>query len=262
MSHVSSSPRSVGKRSAALLAAGLVVVSLASVSAVSAQASAATLTSTPSTATAGGFVVLDAVGFTPGDALSFEFDGAALTTSPVVGSDEAADADGDYTGDASIPDDAALGVHTISVTDASGSGVATTTITVVPQPTATVSPWSISLSDYLANGVTVTFSGFTPGETVGFAISDASSGIRISPDQIADANGEVTLHWVTQAGDDYAAEGTYQFHAASSDLSIVAQSVSFTVTADVADATPDASSVSAPVATAAKPVAHAATFTG
>lgn len=116
--------------------------------------------------TAGGSILLDAQGFTAGDALSFDLDGAALTTSPLVGSDETADANGDYAGDAWIPDDTALGAHTVSVTDASGSGVATTTITVVPQPTATVSPSSISFSVYIANGVTATFSGFTPGETV------------------------------------------------------------------------------------------------
>ncbi|KEP76043.1 hypothetical protein HR12_12820 [Microbacterium sp. SUBG005] len=208
--------------------------------------------------------MLDAQGFTPGDALSFELDGVTLITSPVVGSTEAADANGGYTGDASIPDDAALGVHTVSVTDASGSATATTTITVVPQPTATVSPSSISLSDYLANGVTVTFSGFAPGETVGFGISDTASGIRISPDQTADANGEVTLHWVTRAGGAYAAPGTYEFRAASSDLSTVSQTGGFTVTADVAAVSPTTTSTTqtAPVATAAQAVARAVAFTG
>ncbi|MFF7682700.1 hypothetical protein ACFZA2_08030 [Microbacterium sp. NPDC007973] len=265
MSKTSSPRREAAKRSSALLATGLVVTALALGGAASAQASSASLTSSPATATAGGSVLLDAQGFTPGDALSFELDGTALSTSPLVGKDESADANGDYSGDALIPEDATLGTHTISVTDASSSDVASTTITVVAQPTASVTPSTVALADYLADGVTVTYSGFTPGETVGFAIGDAASGIRISPDAVADAAGSVTVHWVPQAGGSYSTEGTYEVIAASTDLSIVAQRVSFTVTADAAsDATtaPAAASAGTPLATAATPVARAVSFTG
>lgn len=264
MSNPSSPVRSARKRSAALLAAGVLVGSLAFGGAVSAQAASASLTSNFATATAGGTILLAAQGFTPGDVLTFDFDGTPLTTAPVFGSAEAADANGQYSGDAWLPDDAALGTHTISVTDASNSGVASTTITVVPQPTASVTPSSIAVSDYLANGVTATFSGFTPGETISFGISDATSGTQIFPDQVAGPNGDVTLHWVPQAGGAFATEGTYALRAASSDLHIISEPVSFTVTADVAasEPAPAATPANAPVAPAATPVAHAATFTG
>lgn len=264
MSNPSSPRRAVVQRSAALLATGLVVASLALGGAVSAQAASASLTASPSTATAGGSILLSAQGITPGDTLTFDLDGAALATSPLAGSAEAADANGDYDGDAWMPDDVTVGTHTVSVSDSSGSAVASTTVTIVPRPTATVSPSTVALSDYLATGVVATFSGFAPGENVSFGVSDAASGIQLPAAAVADAAGQVTLSYVPQAGSAYAKVGTFQLVAASSDLSIVAEQVSFEVTADPAPAaiTPVAAPEAAPIAPVATPVKREATFTG
>lgn len=255
---------SVVGRSAALLATTAFAVAVALGGAVSAQASSASLTASPSTATAGGLVLLSAQGITPGDTLTFDLDGTALTTDPLTRSTETADANGDYDGDAWLPDSVTVGAHTISVADSSGSAVASTTVTIVPRPTATVSPSSLAISDYLATGVSATFSGFTPGETVAFGVSDATSGTQLPTTAVADAAGQVTLSYVPQAGSAYAQVGTFQLRAASNDLSIVSDLVSFEVISDPAPgATPPVvAPVDAPLAPAATPVKRAASFTG
>ncbi|KTR89179.1 hypothetical protein NS220_16030 [Microbacterium testaceum] len=265
MSNRPASPRSLLRRSAAVLATAAVAASVALGGAVPAQAASATLTANPTTVTAGGATLLTAQGFTPSDTLSFDLDGAPLATSPLVGSTETANANGDYDGDAWMPDSLSVGTHTISVTDASGSAVASTTITVVPRPTASVTPASQALSGYLATGVTATFSGFTPGDTVSFGISDATSGTQLSTTAVADANGQATLSYVPTSGSAYAQVGTYHLIAATGDLSIVSEEVSFEVTADPAPnsgTTPIAAPANTPVAPAATPVKRAATFTG
>jgi len=265
MSNRSASPRSLLRRSAAFLVTAAVAASVALGGAVSAQAASATLTASPSTVSAGGLTLLTAQGFTPADTLSFDLDGAPLTTAPLTGSTETTDANGDYEGDAWMPDSLTVGTHTISVTDASGSAVASTTITVVSRPTASVAPASLALSDYLATGVTATFSGFTPGDTVSFGISDAASGTQLSTTAVADANGQATLSYVPAAGSAYAQVGTYYLIAAAGDLSVISEEVSFEVTADPTPSggtSPIVAPVNTPVAPVATPVKRAATFTG
>lgn len=271
MSNRSAPHRSVLRRSAAVLVTAALAASVALGGAVSAQAASATLTASPTTVTAGGVTLLTAEGFTPTDTLSFDLDGDAFTTSPLTGGTETTDADGGYDGDAWMPDDLAAGTHVISVTDASGSAVAATTITVVPRPTASVTPSSSALSGYLATGVTATFSGFTPGDTVFFGISDATSGTQLATTATADANGRATLSYVPAAGSVYAQVGTFRLLAASADLSIISEEVSFDVTADPAPSggttpssgtTPIVPPANTPVAPVATPVKRAATFTG
>jgi hypothetical protein len=246
------------------VATGLIAAAAALGGAAVAQAATGTVTPSTTTVTPGGFVTLTVEGFTPEEFLSFELDGTTpLRTYAVNGGAEVADANGDYVGDATLPRDAAVGSHTISVTDSSASNTASTVVTVVPQPTSSVTPSSIALSDYLANGVTATFSGFEPGATVSFGVSNEGSGDQVGSDVLAGPTGDVTFRYVPQAGGNYANAGSYRLLAASEDLSYVSEPAEFTVTADQASPADQVSPAApAPVAGPATPVKRAATFTG
>lgn len=249
--------RSHRGRSAATFTAGLVAAILTVVGAASAQAAPdQQLTASSETVTADGAITLTASGFPENGSLDFTIDGAPLTTYPVTGSAVAAGSDGEYKGTARIPASLEPGQHLISVAYVSDtySVNASTQITVVPQPTSSVTPATQSLSEYLKNGVTATFTGFTPGDTVSFGISTPATGDQAGPDAVADATGTVTLRFVPEAGTNYAHEGTYTLDAFTEAGAIQAAPLSFTVTADAAASTP--------VAGPATPVKRAATFTG
>jgi len=168
----------------------------------------------------------------------------------------AAGSDGEYQGTARIPASLDPGQHLVSVTHVGDAFTvyASTQVTVVPQPTSTVTPATQSLSEYLKDGVTATFAGFTPGATVSFGISTPATGDQAGPDAVADATGTVTLRFVPEAGTNYANDGTYTLDAFTEAGAIRAAPLSFTVTADAAASTP--------VAGPATPVKRAATFTG
>jgi hypothetical protein len=261
------SPRraSALKRTTALVSTGLLAAAMLFGGTTAAQAIAdPSLESSSSTATAGGTVVLTASGFEPGTELSFFVDDEQneLTTYPVDGTEVAAGDDGTYEGYATLPETLEPGTHEILVLNRAFFDReelpfgASTEITIVAQPTSSVTPASQSLSSYLKNGVTATFTGFEPGATVSFGIGNEGSGDQAGPDQVADANGTVVLRFVPEVGTNYANEGTYFLSAFSNGFAVSAAPVSFVVTADAA-ATP-----SAPVAAPAKPVKRAATFTG
>lgn len=258
MSNLSSPPRAMLRRSAALLATTLVVASVALGGAMSAQAASATLTSSSSTVTEEGLLTLTADGLTPGDGLTFVLDGATpLPTAPLDGGAESADANGTYVGEASIPLGLGLGVHTVEVTGAGGSALASTTVTVVPRPTSSVGSPSISLSDYLAGGVPVSFTGFAPGASVSLFVFNAATGDLVGPDAVAGPDGVVSFVYIPQPDSTYAVVDRYALIAAASDLSIVSEPASFEVTADAAP-----SGIAPVTAPAATPVKRAATFTG
>ncbi|WP_279365730.1 hypothetical protein [Microbacterium testaceum] len=127
-------------------------------------------------------------------------------------------------------------------------------ITVVAQPTSSVTPATLPVSTYQKSGVTATFSGFAPGATVSFSIGNLGSGDTAGPDAVADASGTVTLRYVPEAGSNYAGEGEYFLGAFSDGGAVRAAQLTFAVTADAA--------APAPVAGPATPVKRAATFTG
>lgn len=270
MSTESSRRASTLKRTTALVSTGLLAAAMLFGGTTAAQAIADTsLESSSSTATAGGTVVLTASGFEPGTELYFaiDTDDNELVTSPVEGTEVAAGEDGTYKGYATLPGDLEPGTHEVAVVNRDALApdarerellprFASTEITIVAQPTSSVTPASQSLSSYLKNGVTATFTGFEPGATVSFGIGNEGSGDQAGPDQVADANGTVVLRFVPEVGTNYANEGTYFLSAFSNGFAVSAAPVSFVVTADAA-ATP-----SAPVAAPAKPVKRAATFTG
>jgi hypothetical protein len=238
-----------------MIASALVAAALTLGGAVAANAApVATLTSNSPTASVNGHLTLTAAGFAPSETLSFTLDSSPLTTYPVSGSSEITDATGQYAGDAVIPTGTAVGPHTITVTGSSSTS-ATTVVTVVAQPTSSVTPSTTTLSDYLSKGVTATFSGFTPGSTVSFGISNPGMGDQAGPDALVGPTGVVTLHYVPTAGTGFAGVGSYYLSAGAGSWSVVAQTLSF-------DVTPNPVAPAAPVAAPAAPVKHAASFTG
>lgn len=257
---------SAWRRAAAIVSAGILTTALAVGGASAAQAAPVptpTLESSSAVASPSGALNLVAKDFAPNSALTFTFDDESLTTSPVDGTAQVADNNGTYKGFAFVPANATPGEHTITVTgEVDPSAVllralpasASTTITVVAQPTSSVTPATQPLSSYLKNGVTATFSGFAPGATVSFGIATPGTGDSAGPDAVADATGTVTLRFVPEVGTNYANEGEYSLSASSDGGAVRAAQLTFAVTADAAAA--------APVAGPATPVKRAATFTG
>jgi len=269
MSITSRRGRSTLRRSAALVSTGLLtaVLTIGAGAAARAQSDPEIDVSTY-TATSGGVVTVYVAGFPPGGSLEFALDDTVpLTTYPLSGGLVAADADGRYKGTAVLPDGLEPGEHSLSAAhygDANYGAFAY--ITVVAQPASSVDRQTQSLSDYLATGVTATFTGFAPGAPVSFGISTPATGDSAGPDAEADANGAVTLRFVPEAGTNYANVGTYNLTASSDEGAIVAEPLSFTVTADTPETpspgTTTPTTAPAPVAGPATPVKHAATFTG
>lgn len=241
------------------VSAGLVAMGLAIGTPIAANALPVT-TLVPSTAKAStnGSVTLTASGFTAGEALAFTLDSTPLPTYP---GPETADAQGQYVGVAVIPTNVTLGAHTITVTGTTSLS-ATTVIDVVAKATSAVSPSTSTLADYMSKGVTATFSGFTPGSTVSFEIYTAATGDQAGPDQVVGASGVVTLHYVPTSGTGFAAPGTYGLAAGADTWSVVAQTLSFDVTANPVAPAPAPVGSSAPVAAPAAPVKSTASFTG
>lgn len=242
------------RRAAMFAWAGLFAIGLAIVAPAGADAAPLTsLFSSAAKVSTNGQVTLTASGFVAGEALSFTLDATPL---PTYGSaSETADAQGQYAGVAVIPTSAALGAHTITVTGTT-SPSASTVIDVVAKATSSVSPSTITLSDYLSRGVTATFSGFTPGSTVSFGIYTSAMGDPAGPDQVVGVSGVVTVHYMPTAGTGFAAPGTYGLSTGADSWSVVAQPLSFQVTADPVATAP------APVAPPATPVKIIAHFTG
>lgn len=258
MSTTTPRTRSRRERSASILIAGLLTALLTLGGAVSAQARPDPgLASSSATVTPGGTITLTASGFPEGGSLEFTIDDITpLTTYPVTGSAVEADGSGQYKGTARIPAGLSTGEHRIAVTHPADNSGAFTEITVVAPPASSVTPTTQPLSDYLKNGVSATFAGFTPGATVAFGISTPGTGDQAGPDAVADATGTVTLHYVPEVGTNYANAGTYNLSASTEAGAIQAAPVSFTVTADATTPAP------VPVAGPATPVKRAATFTG
>lgn len=266
MSIQSPSASSVLRRSTAALSAGLLAAALTLGGAIAAHAAAPSLASNTSTVTGDGLLTLTAGGMTPGDALSFVIDSdTALETDPVDGGSQSADDNGDYTGDAWMTG-LSLGTHTISVTDAAGSQ-AQTTVTVIAKPTAAVTPSSQAVSEYRANGVTVSFSGFEPGSTVILGFYHARNGGPVDSATANDA-GEVTFRYVPEADSDLSNEGEYRMLAVNENFSIISEYADYAVTADPAPAPKESEKAqstpapAAPVAGPATPIARPATFAG
>lgn len=243
-----------------LASAGIVAAALAIAGPIAANAATPpTVTSSAPTASAYGQVTLTVDGFQPSEQLTVTFDSSPLQTYAATGYTQGfADATGHYVAAAYLPGTATVGVHTITVTGAT-TPATTTPITVVAQPTAVANPSSVSLSSYLSKGVTATFTGFAPGSTVSFGISNPGMGDSAGPDAVVGASGVVTITYVPTAGKAFATQGTYQLSAFTKSGNVLAKAATFVVTADPVVASP---APAAPVATPAAPVKNTASFTG
>ncbi len=262
-------------RSAAVLAACLFAAVLTFAGAPVAQAAPSPdLVPSPSTVSSGGQVTLKVTGFLPGDTLEFTVDGTIpLDTAPVNGDAVVADANGRYEGVAAVPTGLTPGSHSITVAHEGAIRYgALASIDVVAQPISAVSPSSLPLTSYLADGVTATFEGFAPGAAVVLLVSNSLGG-QVEPEAIADASGTVVFHFVPKSGSRFANVDTYNLLAYTPDSAVVSEPVLFSVTADTPTRTsPSAAApvagpatlaaAPAPVASPATPVKRAATFTG
>lgn len=67
-------------------------------------------------------------------------------------------------------------------------------------PTATLSATSLTPKQVTSTGIDATFTGFVPGELVGFGYGSGQSGDTFGTPTAADANGTVSVHFVAPAG--------------------------------------------------------------
>jgi hypothetical protein len=118
---------------------------------------------------------------------------------------------------------------------------------------STVTPASITVTEYATTGVTAVVTGFTAGETVNEAFATEGMGGETGRTAVADAAGSVTFTYVPPRGN--AIPGTYFLGGASAVDPTVMFMGTFTVVADPVVVAP------APAAPAA-PVPARATFTG
>jgi hypothetical protein len=214
----------------------------------------ATVSSNVSTASANGYVTLTAAGFAPNDDLTVTLDGSPVSDYVEdPGVQDVADETGAYVTDVYIAAGATVGSHTLTVTGAT-AGPASTSITIVANPTASVTPASLQLSAYQSTGVTATFTGFPAGAAVEFHIASPGMGDTIGTGT-ANSSGVATVHFVPTAGSGFSSVGTYAISAGTTADNITS-GVQFTVTANAVVAP------AAPVADPATPVTRAASFTG
>jgi hypothetical protein len=247
--------RSSRRRPAAFLAAGVAAAALVIAAPLAAQAApSATVTSNVSTASGNAYVTLTAAGFLPDEDLTVTLDGSAVDEY-VEGSgvQDVADSTGAYVTDVYIPAGTTLGAHNLTVTGGT-TAPASTSINIVANPTASVTPASVQLSAYQSTGVTATFTGFPAGAAVEFHMASSGMGDGIGTGT-ADSSGAATVHFVPTAGSGFDGVGTYAIGANTTDDSITSN-VQFTVTANAVVAP------TAPVADPATPVTRAASFTG
>lgn len=228
MSLVTSPTRSRFKRAALVLSAGLFATTLAIGGGLAANA-APSILSAP-TATANGQVTVTVSGFAASESLTINLDTTKL-------SDEVADGTGAFTGQVYIPDTTTVGSHTISVV---GTTTQSEAITIVAQPTASPLTPTVTASAFATTGVTITFSGFTAGESVQLGGGTAGSGGPIGTPLTADGSGSVsfTAH-ASDFGSTAAQPGEHFLMASNVAGNITAQVATITVVADpAAPATP------------------------
>jgi hypothetical protein len=216
------------KRAALVLSAGLFATTLAIGGGLAASA-APSILSAP-TATTNGQVTVTVTGFVPSESLTINLDTTKL-------SDEVADSTGAFTGPVYIPDTATTGSHTISVV---GTTTQSESITIVAQPTVSPAAPTLTVSAFGTTGVTATFSGFTPGDSVQFVYGTGGFGSGLGTPVTVDASGVVsaTLR-SSDIGPGAAVPGTYFLFAGNVDGNIAAQVATITVVSDpAAPATP------------------------
>ena len=240
------------KRPATFITAGLLAAALAVAGGPLAASAASGPTVTPnvSTASAAAQITLTGSGFQADESVTVTLDGAPAQTYPETVSTDDNGAFNDSPVSVYLADTLKPGSHTITVTGSDPADSAQADITVVPQPTITVSPASLTVSAIRSTGVTAKVSGFTAGTKVQFGVGGANMGGSDGAPVVVASDGTATHTYTFAAGNAFAAAGTYTVSASSLDFSVVSQAASYTVVADPAAATP------------ATPVKTTASFTG
>jgi hypothetical protein len=187
----------------------------------------AVLTTNATTASQGGFVTVSSTGFLANEAVDVKLDAVALDSGNAT-------AAGDFSLDVSIPDATTVGVHTLTATAVSGTSTAT--ITVAAQPAVTPATASISATAFGTTGVTVTFSGFTPGDSVQFGGGTGGSGGSFAAAPVTVGAGG-TVSYTTTYSDfatGAAVPGVYFVSAATANGAFSSAFATITVAADAA----------------------------
>jgi hypothetical protein len=231
MSSVTSPTRSRVKRAALVLSAVLFATTLAIGGGLAANA-APSILSAP-TATANSKVTVTVTGFTPNESLTFNFDSTPIST-------DSADGTGAFTGPLYIPDGATVGTHIINVVGGP-SPTQSASIDIVAQPTASPAAPTVTASVFGTTGVTITFSGFTAGDTVQLGGGTPGGfGGEIGTPVTVDGSGSVSY---TARPSDFsstvAVPGVYVIGGTNAAGNINSQAATITVVADpAAPATP------------------------
>lgn len=268
-------------RPALLAAAALSIAALttgAPVSAFALPAPQITLNAT-TMSPYGALNVMSVSGFGPNDALTFRIDGVDVTNELVSTTTDATGAITTPLGNLRFPgaNGGSVGTHTLTVTDASANLQTTASLLVVPSPTPTPTAAQRTVSQMRTVGVTVRFSGFTPGDSVIIGMANQVNGAQCGATVIATASGTATGTCVWDAA--YLAQfgrfgsspsaGAFIIGANNTIYTMYAAPATVTVTPNPVTPTPSPATrppravpPPAPAATPAVPVRGTATFTG
>lgn len=235
----------------------------------------------------GALNVMSVSGFGPNDALTFTIDGVDVTNELVNTTTDATGAITTSLGNLRLPgaNGGSVGTHTLTVTDPSANLQATASLLVVPSPTPTPTVAQRTLSQMTTVGVTVRFSGFTPGDSVIIGMANQVNGAQCGPTVIATASGTATGTCVWDAA--YLAQfgrsgstpsaGAFIIGANNTIYTMYAAPATVAVTPNPVTPTPPPATTpprtvaprptatpapSAPAATPAVPVSGIASFTG
>ena len=229
MSLVTSPTRSRFKRAALVLSAGLFATTLAIGGGLAASAAPSLLSA--STASANGYVTVTVAGFAPSEALTFNFDSTEIHK-------DFADGTGAFTGPLYLPEDATVGAHTINIVGTT-SPAQSEPLEIVAQPTVSPATAKVTVSAFGTTGVTLTFSGFTAGESVQLGGGTGNSGGGIGAAVTVGASGDVTYKVrSSDFGSGTALPGLYYVSGGTVAGNISAKVATITVVADAAPAKP------------------------
>jgi hypothetical protein len=231
-----------------LIAAAVTAMALAVAGPLAANAApSAGITLSVSEASPNGSFTVTAADFQPNEHLTLSFD-----------SKDIADANADATGAATlygyVAPGTALGVQQVTVTG-DVTGAVSTDLTIVAQPTISLSASTVTLSQLNGTGLTATVKGFQPGETIQFGYGTGNSGSNFGDLVKADADGAATIAVTAEAlfGRSATEAQTLYISAGNEEYNVVTGSATLQIVADPASPAPAAPAV---------PVKGTASFTG
>jgi hypothetical protein len=186
---------------ALLFSAGLVAAALTIGAPLAANAvPAPTITLSGETLTAYGSFQVEGTGFTPDSDLTFSLDGTDVTSQLPAPKTDDTGSFGDSIGSLHFPAEGGgtVGTHTLVVTDAADLS-ASATLEVIAAPVPNPATATRTIAQMTSTGVTVTFSGFLPGDSVSAGISNDVNGGPCGDPVTANESGQATLTCVWNA---------------------------------------------------------------